>query len=393
MAKLGEVCEFYAGTGFPNEYQGRVTGKYPFYKVGDISKNVLEGNRELKTCANYVEEDVVQKLKGSILPPKTIVFAKIGEALKLNRRAITSCECLVDNNVMGIKAQNIRLNDEYLFYWLQNLNLSDYSESTTVPSVKKSRLQNIEINVNPLEGQEKVVSTLNKLSSLILARKKQLSKLDELVKARFVEMFGNPASNTMGWKSEQLVDCLQGIDNGKSFVCSNDTRQGQEPAMLKLSAVTYGVYNQKENKVLLDDTMFIKAAEVHRGDLLFTRKNTPELVGMCAYVTNTEPNLMIPDLIFRLNPNDKINAIFLWKLINHELFREKIQNIATGSAKSMSNISKERLGKLKIIVPPIPLQNQFAAFVERVDQQKQTVQQSLEKLELMKKALMQEYFG
>lgn len=169
MAKLGEVCEFYAGTGFPNEYQGRVTGKYPFYKVGDISKNVLEGNRELKTCANYVEEDVVQKLKGSILPPKTIVFAKIGEALKLNRRAITSCECLVDNNVMGIKAQNVRLNDEYLFYWLQNLNLSDYSESTTVPSVKKSRLQNIEINVNPLEEQEKVVSTLNKLSSLILA--------------------------------------------------------------------------------------------------------------------------------------------------------------------------------------------------------------------------------
>lgn len=393
MAKLGEVCEFYAGTGFPNEYQGRVTGKYPFYKVGDISKNVLEGNRELKTCTNYVEEDVVQKLKGSILPPKTIVFAKIGEALKLNRRAITSCECLVDNNVMGIKAQNVRLNDEYLFYWLQNLNLSDYSESTTVPSVKKSRLQNIEINVNPLEEQEKVVSTLNKLSSLILARKKQLSKLDELVKARFVEMFGNPASNTMGWKSEQLVDCLQGIDNGKSFVCSNDTRQGQEPAMLKLSAVTYGVYNQKENKVLLDDTMFIKAAEVHRGDLLFTRKNTPELVGMCAYVTNTEPNLMMPDLIFRLNPNDKINAIFLWKLINHELFREKIQNIATGSAKSMSNISKERLGKLKIIVPPISLQNQFAAFVERVDQQKQTVQQSLEKLELMKKALMQEFFG
>ena len=105
MAKLGEVCDFYAGTGFPNEYQGRVTGKYPFYKVGDISKNVLEGNRELKICANYVDEEVVQKLKGSILPPKTIVFAKIGEALKLNRRAITSCECLVDNNVMGIKAQ------------------------------------------------------------------------------------------------------------------------------------------------------------------------------------------------------------------------------------------------------------------------------------------------
>lgn len=213
MAKLGEVCDFYAGTGFPNEYQGRVTGKYPFYKVGDISKNVLEGNRELKICANYVDEEVVQKLKGSILPPKTIVFAKIGEALKLNRRAITSCECLIDNNVMGIKAQNSRLNDEYLFYWLQNLNLSDYSESTTVPSVKKSRLQNIEIKVSPLEEQEKVVSTLNKLSDLILARKKQLSKLDELVKARFVEMFGDFEFNP---KEFQVYHLCELCDVGSS---------------------------------------------------------------------------------------------------------------------------------------------------------------------------------
>ena len=287
------------------------------------------------------------------------------------------------------------LDVQYLYFFMDKYleTLRSQSIGGVIKYIKLGNLTEADIFIPSIERQREIVQILRKSRKLISLRKQQLAKLDELVKARFVEMFGNPASNTMGWKSEQLVDCLQGIDNGKSFVCSNDTRQGQEPAMLKLSAVTYGVYNQKENKVLLDDTMFIKAAEVHRGDLLFTRKNTPELVGMCAYVTNTEPNLMMPDLIFRLNPNDKINAIFLWKLINHELFREKIQNIATGSAKSMSNISKERLGKLKIIVPPIPLQNQFATFVERVDKQKQTVQQSLEKLELMKKALMQEYFG
>ena len=183
------------------------------------------------------------------------------------------------------------------------------------------------------------------------------------------------------------------IENGKSFVCSNDMRQEENPAILKLSAVTYGVYQQDENKAILDSSMFVKSAEVHKGDLLFTRKNTPELVGMCAYVNDTAPNLMMPDLIFRLNTNEKINKIFLWKLINHEFFRGKIQNIATGSAKSMSNISKERLEKLAIILPPLHLQNDFAALVERVDQQKQTIQQSLEKLELLKKALMQEYFG
>lgn len=255
------------------------------------------------------------------------------------------------------------------------------------------QVSQLDIKLPELEQQKQIVKVLDKVTELISLRKQQLTKLDKLVKARFVEMFGNPSNNSLGFPYEPLSNCLLSIENGKSFVCSNDMRQEENPAILKLSAVTYGVYQQDENKAILDSSMFVKSAEVHKGDLLFTRKNTPELVGMCAYVNDTAPNLMMPDLIFRLNTNEKINKIFLWKLINHEFFRGKIQNIATGSAKSMSNISKERLEKLAIILPPLHLQNDFAALVERVDQQKQTIQQSLEKLELLKKALMQEYFG
>ena len=86
------------------------------------------------------------------------------------------------------------------------------------------------------------------------------------------------------------------------------------------------------------------------------------------------PKLMMPDLIFRLNTKNNCNKIFLWKLINLDLFRKEIQNIASGSAKSMSNISKERLGKLSIYLPPIELQNQFAAFVHQIDKLKFTKQ-------------------
>ena len=385
MAKLGEVCNFYAGTGFPNEYQGRVTGKYPFYKVGDISKNVLEGNRELKTCANYVEEDVVQKLKGSILPPKTIVFAKIGEALKLNRRAITSCECLVDNNVMGVKAQNGRLNDEYLFYWLQNLNLSDYSESTTVPSVKKSRLQNIEINVSPLEEQEKVVSTLNKLSSLILARKKQLSKLDELVKARFVEMFGDPVVNSKRWPVETIenhIDLLTGFPfDSSGYVSKGVNICGGliiMPQKIDWSACKhwpqitgYEDYILRPNDIViaLDRPWISNGFKIAMVD----REHLPALL-----IQRTA----------RIRAVD-INQHYLMQSLLLGRF-DKHCNI-TGSL--VPHISPKDIKSYSVMIPPIELQNQFAAFVERVDQQKQTVQQSLEKLELMKKALMQEYFG
>ena len=287
------------------------------------------------------------------------------------------------------------LDVQYLYFFMDKYleTLRSQSIGGVIKYIKLGNLTEADIFIPSIERQREIVQILRKSRELISLRKQQLAKLDELVKARFVEMFGNPSNNSLGFPYEPLSNCLLSIENGKSFVCSNDMRQEENPAILKLSAVTYGVYQQDENKAILDSSMFVKSAEVHKGDLLFTRKNTPELVGMCAYVNDTAPNLMMPDLIFRLNTNEKINKIFLWKLINHEFFRGKIQNIATGSAKSMSNISKERLEKLAIILPPLHLQNDFAALVERVDQQKQTIQQSLEKLELLKKALMQEYFG
>lgn len=194
--------------------------------------------------------------------------------------------------------------------------------------------------------------------------------MGDIYKSRFIEMFGNPSLNPKGWKVKELSQLLVNIENGKSFVCENYNREGIYPAILKLSAVTYGVYNSCENKALIDQESFVERTEVKAGDLLFTRKNTPELVGMSAYVYETTPNLMMPDLIFRLNTNENCNKIYLWKLINHDLFREKIKALSNGSAKSMSNISKERLMNLKIPVPPIELQNQFADLVKQVDKLK-----------------------
>ena len=391
MAKLGEVCDFYAGTGFPNEYQGRVTGKYPFYKVGDISKNVLEGNRELKICANYVDEEVVQKLKGSILPPKTIVFAKIGEALKLNRRAITSCECLVDNNVMGVKAQNGRLNDEYLFYWLQNLNLSDYSESTTVPSVKKSRLQNIEINVSPLEEQEKVASTLNKLSSLILARKKQLSKLDELVKARFVEMFGDFEVNPKEFPVYHLCELC---DVGSSKRIYQEEQSISGIPFLKVADLNELIDTGKylcSTFIPLEryEQLLHKELTPKENDILRTSRGT---LGKC-YIVQSDDEFYFQDgmISWLSNLSPKVSSIYISYLFAQPYIQKQIESLQAGS--TVAYLSIAMLKKMNVILPPKKLQDDFATFVEHVDQQKQTVQQSLEKLELMKKALMQEYFG
>ena len=390
MAKLGEVCDILNGYAFKsNQY---TTSGVRIIRISNVQKGYIED----KSPVYYPCDD--ENVKKYELKQNDLLISLTGN---VGRTALLEEKFLPAALNQRVSCVRLKETEKVLKTYLFHLLNSDYFEQQCMKAAEGVAQKNLspkwlfeyKIPIYSIERQKEISNTLDKIDLLIILRKQQLAKLDELVKARFVEMFGNPSNNSLGFQYEPLSNCLLSIENGKSFVCSNDMRQEENPAILKLSAVTYGVYQQDENKAILDSSMFVKSAEVHKGDLLFTRKNTPELVGMCAYVNDTAPNLMMPDLIFRLNTNEKINKIFLWKLINHEFFRGKIQNIATGSAKSMSNISKERLEKLAIILPPLHLQNDFAALVERVDQQKQTIQQSLEKLELLKKALMQEYFG
>ncbi|MBQ1267075.1 MAG: restriction endonuclease subunit S, partial [Proteobacteria bacterium] len=154
---------------------------------------------------------------------------------------------------------------------LHNLKTDDYVKSCDIP-------------LPPLETQRQIAANLDKVTHTIDLCNAILEKLDLLVKSRFVEMFGEPISNSMGWECCELGACLKSIDNGKSYVCDNDCRTGDNPAILKLSAVTYGIYKPDENKAMIDEDLFDESAEVKDNDLLFTRKNTPELVGMSAYV-------------------------------------------------------------------------------------------------------------
>ena len=186
MVKLGKVTVIYTGTGFPKELQGCKEGKYPFYKVGDISKNVLAGYKKLMLCDNYIEEGAVKKIKGKILPKDTVVFAKIGEAVKLNRRAITTKECLVDNNVMGIAPVKSFMDINYLYYYMSFVKLENLAEATTVPSVKKGMIEDLEIDLPTLDTQRIISNIISEVDDLILLINKQLDDLNVIVKSRFV---------------------------------------------------------------------------------------------------------------------------------------------------------------------------------------------------------------
>jgi len=183
----------------------------------------------------------------------------------------------------------------YLYCFLDKYveTLRQQSIGGVIKYIKLGNLTEADIPILPVEEQEEVVTKINKANNLISTRKEQLAKLDQLVKSRFIEMFGHPVTNEKCWEQGPLSACVESIDNGKSFVCDSEARQGNWPAILKLSAATYGIYRPEENKALIDENQFVEDAAVHAGDLLFTRKNTPELVGMCAYVYETPCGLMM----------------------------------------------------------------------------------------------------
>lgn len=390
MARLGDICEVLNGYAFKSEKY--TSSGVRIIRIANVQKGYIEDTApafypidttDIEKYTLY-EDDLLISLTGNV--GRVALLKKEFLPAALNQRV--ACLRLKDS---------AQYDKSFLYYFLN----SDYFENKCIQSAKGVAQKNMSTewlkeylipNLSLVE-QKEIAAVLNKISELISARTMQLQKLDELVKSRFIEMFGNPISNPMKWDIYQLEECLERIDNGKSFICSDKPRNGDNPAILKLSAATYGDYRPNENKALLDESLFVENSEVHTGDLLFTRKNTPELVGTAAYVQNTPPKLMMPDLIFRLVPNEKVNAVFLWQLINCKEFRPVIQAISGGSAKSMSNISKKRLGKIKVICPPRELQDSLIPFVKQVDKSKLAIQQSLEKLETLKKALMQQYFG
>ena len=281
-------------------------------------------------------------------------------------------KCCIGRGLAAITPDSSRFSAEFIYWFLKgkNAELNTKGTGSTFKAIGRKVLEETLVPNYGFEQQNTCAANLEKVYSIIQMRRQELQKLDEIISARFVETFGDPITNPKGWDRYLLNDCLERIDSGKSFVCSDKPRVGNYPAVLKLSAATYGDYRPEENKALLDPNQFVEGAEVHSGDLLFTRKNTPELVGMAAYIQETPEKLMMPDLIFRLVTNDKMNPVFLWQLINCKEFRPIIQGISGGSAKSMSNISKERLGQINVICPPRQIQDQLVPFVHQVDKSK-----------------------
>ena len=389
--KLCDCCDFYAGTGFPEIYQGNSEGEYPFYKVGDISSNVIAGNVYLNHCENYISKNVVSLIQGTLIPEGTVVFAKIGEALKKNRRAITKSDCLVDNNAMGIAPHTNLLRTKYFYYFMLALKMEKYAEATAVPSVRKTRLEQVSIYIPTIEQQTQIETLLDSLSTVISLRQRQLRTLDVLIKARFVEMFGDPIINDRGWQQITLLDSLEtgrtvtyGIvqtgdeyENGTPVFRPIDIAGGHVPKREELKKTDPLISAQYKRTLLKGNELLITV----RGSVGETFQTTKEFEG-CNVGRNIVP--LVTD-------SSKVLQRFLQELFAQDAIKNWLKGITKGIA--LQGLNMGEFKEMPVVVPPKAKQKAFVDFAMQVDKSKVVVQAALDEAQLLFDSLMQQYFG
>lgn len=385
LVKISEIAEIVTGNTPSMKVKEYYGGNIPWVKPAEVTSQYQPITETLQTLTEKGAK------KARVIPKDSILITCIGN---IGRVGIAGTD-LATNQQINSLVLNESVMPDYIFFALKYLGprLENSSTGTTLSIVNKTSLGEFKIPVPEKKLQNEISKRLMKIEN-IQARKRILKGLyEELLESSFVKLFENSLKETKSF--HRLSKLLDKIENGWSPVCQKEPAKEGEYGVLKLSAVSYGVYNPKENKAMKEGSEPKLNCEVEKGDFLFTRKNTYELVGACAYVQETPPRMMLPDIIFRLKIKDEneLNPIFLWGLFNNSFFREKIRKLASGSAGSMPNISKQRLLGLEIPVPDIKKQKKYAEIYKKVRELQDKNKLQEKEIVNLQRSLSSKYFN
>ena len=368
MAKLGEVCEVLDSKRVPITAANRVSGQYPYYGANGVQDYV----------ADYIFDD------------ELVLLAEDGGNFGSKEKPIAyrvSGKCWVNNHAHVLNPKAV-IDVDYLCYSLMFYDVSGLVNGATRQKLTQSDMQKMEIPLRTMVEQKKIVCRLNKLTELISLRKQQLAKLDELVKARFVEMFGDPVTNPKGYEKYKLENLARKISDG---VHSKPDYTETGRPFLSVVNINKGVINFKNCKYVSEDAYqkMIKSTHPERGDVLYTKVGAT--YGIPAYVDTDIAFCLYVSVCLIKPKREVINPRFLSLSMEMPYVKHQADRRIKGIG--VPDLHLNQISEFEILCPPLKEQDIFIYFVERLDEEKRVVQQSLDKLELMKKALMQEYFG
>lgn len=384
MAKLGDICSIVSGTtpksNRPEYWDGDINWVTPA-ELNDDSDIIYESQRK-------ITEQAVQDSSLKPFPAGTVLLSS---RAPIGKVAIAGVEMYCNQGFKNLICSN-RIYNRYLYHFLKNSTeyLNSLGRGATFKEISKSIVENIEIPLPPLDEQRRIAAMLDKVSGLIAKRREQLDKLDELVKARFVEMFGDCKTNPKGWKTCYLEDIAEVGSSKRVFVEELKDegipfyRGTEVGALAEGMVITPELFITEEHyKDLCEMT-----GKPQKGDLL--------MPSICPdgriWLVDTDAPFYFKDgrVLWVHGISDKFDPVFLLYTLKDRVTTD-YSSIASGT--TFAELKIFALKKCQVFNAPIEVQKKFSAFVLNINRSKLTIQQSLDKLEVLKKALMQQYFG
>ena len=370
---IEECCDILDSRRIPITASDRMSGPYPYYGANGVQDYV----------ADYIFDD------------ELVLLAEDGGNFGSKTRPIAyrvSGKCWVNNHAHVLKPM-ASMDVDYLCYSLMFYDTGELVNGATRQKLTQTAMRKMLIPQRSLQEQKRIVCELSKVQSIISARQQQLQKLDELIKARFIELFGDPVRNSMGLPTEPMTTVCAIIDGdrGKNYPKQDEFSDTGYCLFLNAKNVTATGFSF-ENRMFItkEKDNALHNGKLERGDVVLTTRGT---LGNLAFYDDSVPfeNVRINSgmVILRMNKSVMTEVFFM------EQFKLQLQSIkgkiASGSAQPQLPIST--MSKIRILLAPMALQEQFAAFVEQIDKSKVAVQKALDEAQLLFDSLMQKYFG
>lgn len=373
--KLTEICKIQYGYAFDSAKFSDSAG-VPLIRIRDVVRGYSETYTSEECSAEYVvhDGDMLIGMDGEF----NISRWKGGKAY-LNQRV---CRLIPTDEVDAL----------YLFYFMPKAlkEIEDKTPFVTVKHLSAKELNKVIVPIPSMEEQKKIANSLQKVDKLISLRKEQLAKLDQLVKSRFIELFGDPVTNPMGWPVCELSKHIHFLTSGSRGWAQYFTDSGEYFITIK---------NVKNCRITLDDVQYIvppdnaeaKRTKVQEGDLLISITADLGRTGVVTQEIAEHGGYINQHLTCIRLDREAVRPLYVAYYMESDAGKRQFQAKNQSAVKAGLNFNS--INALRLAVPPIELQDAFIAFVEQTDKSKMAIQQSLDKLELLKNSLMQEYFG
>lgn len=384
--KLGDICEIVSGstpkTGVAEYWDGDVKWITPA-ELNDESYIINDSVRKITRQA-------VRETGLTPFPAGTVILSS---RAPIGKVAIAGCEMYCNQGFKNLICSE-KINNRYLYWFLKGNTeyLNSLGRGATFKEISKQIVSAIEINVPDISRQKEVVCQLEKVSEIIQLRKQELQKLDELVKARFVEMFGDMYLNTMEWRElhlETMADIVSGITKGRKIA----GKQLTKVPYMAVSNVKDGYIDWATVKTIEATDQEINQYRLLPDDVLMTEGGDPDKLGRGSIIRTPLENCIHQNHIFRVRLDEShILPDYFAEYLKHQRAKRYFLGCAKQTT-GIASINMKQLKALPVLLPPLELQNEFSAFIRQIDKSKEVVQKALDEAQTLFYSLMQEYFG